>query len=71
MVTMSFAQQKQACLAKPMAGRQQLASLRSFAKAPRGMTLVRASTAVAPPAKGDIKDKVAETSINGERCWWN
>lgn len=65
-MNMSLAQNKQACLAKPSA-RQQLSSLRAFAKPQRGMPVVRASTAVAPPAKGDIKDKVAETSINGER----
>ena len=40
-------------------------------RAPRAMVVrAAAHTAVAPPAKGEIKDKNAELAINGELCGW-
>lgn len=64
---MSLAQQKAACLGKPVNGKQPMAAFKAVRPAQRGMAVVRnASAAVAPPATGVIKEKNAELAINGE-----
>ena len=64
---MSLAQQKAACLGKPVNGKQPMSAFKAIRPAQRGMSVVRnASAAVAPPATGVIKEKSAELAINGE-----